>query len=249
MVKIMCAKIQEKVDNSTKMWKSSSEETAESILSMIQAHNWQEGHKLPAQRALAESLGVSRPTVREALVILETMGKVDVQPGKGVFLKTRAQEGMSLSVARRPDRSFIAGKETQIYQFRHAIEPAIAALVALNATQAQIDDMAAMVDEMRQAKVRGDVLHFAQMDFAFHSQMIEAANNPFFVDAMRPFFDLFSESQRLPFSNQEGLRDTMDEHESLLEHLRLRDPHGARRAMEEHVIATAARAGVRISAW
>ena len=249
MVKIMCAKIQEKVDNSTKMWKSSSEETAESILSMIQAHNWQEGHKLPAQRALAESLGVSRPTVREALVILETMGKVDVQPGKGVFLKTRAQEGMSLSVARRPDRSFIAGKETQIYQFRHAIEPAIAALVALNATRAQIDDMAAMVDEMRQAKVRGDVLHFAQMDFAFHSQMIEAANNPFFVDAMRPFFDLFSESQRLPFSNQEGLRDTMDEHESLLEHLRLRDPHGARRAMEEHVIATAARAGVRISAW
>ena len=158
MVKIMCAKIQEKVDNSTKMWKSSSEETAESILSMIQAHNWQEGHKLPAQRALAESLGVSRPTVREALVILETMGKVDVQPGKGVFLKTRAQEGMSLSVARRPDRSFIAGKETQIYQFRHAIEPAIAALVALNATQAQIDDMAAMLDEMRPAKVPGDVL-------------------------------------------------------------------------------------------
>lgn len=245
----MCAKIQGKEENSTKMWKSSSEETAESILSMIQTHNWQEGHKLPPQRALAESLGVSRPTVREALVILETMGKVDVQPGKGVFLNTRAQESMPVSAARRADRSFIAGKETQIYQFRHAIEPAIAALVALNATQAQIDDMAAMMDEMRQARVRGDVLHFAQMDFAFHSQMIEAANNPFFVDAMRPFFDLFSESQRLPFSNQEGLRDTMDEHESLLEHLRLRDPHGARRAMEEHVIATAARAGVRISAW
>ena len=245
----MYAKLQGKVENSTKAWKSSSEETAESILSMIQAHNWQEGHKLPPQRALAESLGVSRPTVREALVILETMGKVNIQPGKGVFLYTRAQESMPVTASRRSDRSFIAGKETQIYQFRHAIEPAIAALVALNATQAQIDDMAAMLDEMRQAGMRGDMLHFAQLDFAFHSQMIEAANNPFFVDAMRPFFDLFSESQRLPFSNQEGLRDTMDEHESLLEHLRLRDPHGARRAMEEHVIATAARAGVRISAW
>ena len=81
----MYAKLQGKVENSTKAWKSSSEETAESILSMIQAHNWQEGHKLPPQRALAESLGVSRPTVREALVILETMGKVNIQPGKGVF--------------------------------------------------------------------------------------------------------------------------------------------------------------------
>ncbi len=245
----MCAKLQGKSDKSTKMWKSSSEEAAENILSMIQANNWQEGHKLPPQRALAETLGVSRPTVREALVILETMGKVSVQPGKGVFLYARAQEGLPVTASRRSDRAFIAGKETQIYQFRHAIEPAIAALVALNATQAQIDDMGAMMDEMRQAGMRGDMLHFAQMDFAFHSQMIEAANNPFFIDAMRPFFDLFSESQRLPFSNREGVRDTMSEHESLLEHLRLRDPHGARRAMEEHVIATAARAGVRISSW
>lgn len=83
---------------------------------------------------------------------------------------------------------------------------------ALNATQAQIDDMAAMLDDMKQASVRGDVQHFAQLDFAFHTQMIEAANNPFFIEAMRPFFDLFSESQRLPFSNQEGLVNTMREH-------------------------------------
>ena len=204
---------------------------------------------MPPQRALAETLGVSRPTVREALVILETMGKVTIQPGKGVFLVTRAQESLPAAPVTRSDRSFITGKETQIFQFRHAIEPAIAALVALNATQAQLDDMAAMLDDMKQASVRGDVQLFAQLDFAFHTQMIEAANNPFFIEAMRPFFDLFSESQRLPFSNQEGLVDTMREHAVLLEHLRSRNSHGARLAMEEHVVATAARAGVRISSW
>ena len=96
----MYAKLQGKVENSTKAWKSSSEETAESILSMIQAHNWQEGHKLPPQRALAESLGVSRPTVREALVILETMGKVNIQPGKGVFfVHPRAREHACYCIA------------------------------------------------------------------------------------------------------------------------------------------------------
>lgn len=78
--------------------------------------------------------------------------------------------------------------------------------MALNATQAQIDDMAAMMDEMRQAGMRGDMLHFAQMDFAFHSQMIEAANNPFFIDAMRPFFDLFRKPAPALF-NQEGVRE------------------------------------------
>ena len=245
----MCAKLQEKLEEATKMWKSSSEEAAESILSMILNNNWQEGHKLPPQRALAESLGVSRPTVREALVILETMGKVTIQPGKGVFLVTRAQESLPVAPVTRFDRSTIAGNETQTFQFRQAIEPAIAALVALNATQAQLDDMAAMLDDMKQASVRGDVQLFAQLDFAFHTQMIEAANNPFFIEAMRPFFDLFSESQRLPFSNQEGLVDTMREHAVLLEHLRSRNSHGARLAMEEHVVATAARAGVRISSW
>ena len=245
----MCAKLQENLDKITKLWKSSSEEAAERILSMILDNNWQEGHKFPPQRALAETLGVSRPTVREALVILETMGKVTIQPGKGVFLVTRAQESLPAAPVTRFDRSFITGKETQIFQFRHAIEPAIAALVALNATQAQLDDMAAMLDDMKQASVRGDVQLFAQLDFAFHTQMIEAANNPFFIEAMRPFFDLFSESQRLPFSNQEGLVDTMREHAVLLEHLRSRNSHGARLAMEEHVVATAARAGVRISSW
>lgn len=84
------------------------------------------------------------------------------------MLCTPARKRAWLATAsRRSDRSFIAGMETQIYQFRHAIEPAIAALVALNATQAQIDDMAAMLDEMRQAGMRIDMLHFAQLDFAF----------------------------------------------------------------------------------
>ena len=60
-------------EKTTEMWKSSSEEAAERILSMIQENAWPYGHKLPSQRALAEALGISRPTVREALVALETM--------------------------------------------------------------------------------------------------------------------------------------------------------------------------------
>lgn len=239
-------------EKTTEMWKSSSEEAAERILSMIQENAWPYGHKLPSQRALAETLGISRPTVREALVALETMGKLTIQPGKGVFLAPKTVTAGGGSSSRRvewSDRSFLAGKESQIFQFRHAIEPAIAALVALNATAAQLADLTAMVDEMREVEARGDIMDFARRDFTFHTQLIEAANNPFFIEAMRPFFDMFSESQRLPFSNQEGLADTMREHEHLLEHIRARKPHEARLAMEKHVIATAARAGIRISPW
>ena len=234
------------------MWKSSSEEAAERILSMIQENAWPYGHKLPSQRALAEALGISRPTVREALVALETMGKLTIQPGKGVFLVPKAANSTGTPASRRPewsDRSFLAGKESQIFQFRHAIEPAIAALVALNATAAQIADLTAMLEEMREVELRGGIMDFARLDFTFHTQLIEAANNPFFIEAMRPFFEMFSESQRLPFSNQKGLADTMQEHEKLLEHIRARKPHEARLAMEEHVIATASRAGVRIAPW
>ena len=72
MAKTICAKLQEKFEEATKIWKSSSEEAAESILSMILGNNWQEGHKLSPQRACGISWG--QPSHgREALVILDTM--------------------------------------------------------------------------------------------------------------------------------------------------------------------------------
>lgn len=223
---------------------SRSDEAVESIESIINENGWGAGHKLPSQRALAEELQFSRPTIREALVAMETMGRVAIKPGKGVFLVDKTS-----SVPRKEgwaDRLGLSGRESQIYQFRYAIEPAIAGLVAVNATGAQIEDMSVIVESMRAAVAGADSSEFARLDFTFHSLMIEAANNRFFTEAITPFLGLFFESQKLPLAADNGVEDTVTEHERIMKFIKDRNALAAREAMELHIRGVAKRAGVKL---
>ena len=222
---------------------SRSDEAVESIEAMIARNGWPGGFQLPSQRSLAEDLGFSRPTVREALVALETMGRVEIKPGKGAFLVDRASPGLPWAA---PNRPALSGRESQMYQFRYAIEPAIAGLVAVNATAAQKHDMGVVVAAMRQALEARDLVEFSRLDFAFHSHMIEAANNRFFTEAITPFLGIFFESQKLPLVLDDSVHDTVREHEEIMEHIRAGRSAEAHHAMELHVRGVAERAGVTL---
>jgi GntR family transcriptional repressor for pyruvate dehydrogenase complex len=214
---------------------------------MIARNGWSGGFQLPSQRTLAEELGFSRPTVREALVALETMGRVEIKPGKGAFLVDGTPLGSPVGAPRAvANRSVLSGRESQMYQFRYAIEPAIAGLVAVNATAAQKEDMGVVVAAMRQALEAMDQTEFARLDFSFHSQMIEAANNRFFTEAITPFLGIFFESQTLPLALDDSVHDTVREHEEIMDHIRAGRSAEAHRAMEKHVRGVAERAGVKL---
>jgi GntR family transcriptional repressor for pyruvate dehydrogenase complex len=222
---------------------SRSDEAVESIQSMIARNGWSGGFQLPSQRTLAEELGFSRPTVREALVALETMGRVEIKPGKGAFLVDGTPLGTPRPVA---NHSALSGRESQMYQFRYAIEPAIAGLVAVNATAAQKHDMGVVVAAMRTALESRDLTEFSRLDFAFHSHMIEAANNRFFTEAITPFLGIFFESQTLPLVLDDSVHDTVREHEEIMGHILAERSAEAHRAMEKHVRGVAERAGVTL---
>jgi GntR family transcriptional repressor for pyruvate dehydrogenase complex len=76
--------------------------------------------------------------------------------------------------------------------------------------------------------------------------MIEAANNRFFIEAISPFLGLFFESQKLPLSFDDGVEDTVCEHEEIMVHIRARRSKEAQAAMERHVLAVVKRAGIRL---
>ncbi|MEZ7197206.1 FadR/GntR family transcriptional regulator [Pseudodesulfovibrio karagichevae] len=226
---------------------SRSDEAVESIQTMIARNGWPGGFQLPSQRTLAEELGFSRPTVREALVALETMGRVEIKPGKGAFLVDGAPLGSPVGAPRAmADPSALSGRESQMYQFRYAIEPSIAGLVAVNATAAQKHDMGVVVAAMRTALEARDLAEFSRLDFAFHSHMIEAANNRFFTEAITPFLGIFFESQTLPLVLDDSVYDTVREHEEIMDHIRAGRSAEAHRAMEKHVRGVAERAGVKL---
>lgn len=214
---------------------------------MIRESDWPAGHRLPSQRNLALELGFSRPTIREALASMEATGHVIIIAAKGVFLSNPQQLAPS-----QPEDSYSAktvsltGRESQMYQFRLAIEPAIAELVAQNATEAQRKDLAFTTGSMHKALESSDMDQFSRFDFIFHSQMIEAANNRFFTEAISPFLDLFFESQKLPFKTSAEGNETLKEHEEILRYITAKQPDKAHSAMKQHILGVASRAGSHI---
>ncbi len=265
---------------------SSSEHAAVAIRDMILSGGWRPGWRLPSQRELALRLGISRPTIREALIALEMRGEVETLPGKGVYVASPAPDGadgpdgwsgypgrgnsggqvgsggvggaaglgVPDSLGRAGLRSedagavpeLTAGKAAQMYQFRLAIEPAVAGLVAENATMAQMEDLRQLSGRMRAALVSGDLTILAQLDFAFHRQLVEAANNPFFTQAIAPSLDMFFESQQLPFASGLSVGETVAEHEALVDALQRRSPAEAGEAMRRHILGAASRAGISL---
>ena len=229
--------------------KLKTEEAVESIESLIAGKGLTSGDKLPSQRNLSELLGLSRPTIREALIALEVRGRLIIEPGKGVYLLEKGTAMMDPSPGPvRSGHPGLSGCESQMYQFRHAIEPAVAGLVAVNATAAQIEDMSHIVKEMRAAMVENSLSRFSELDFAFHAHLLEAANNRFFTKAITPLLSMFFESQKLPLATGEELSETIAEHEVLMEHIRARNSRTAGEAMKRHVEGVAKRAGVYLVA-
>jgi GntR family transcriptional repressor for pyruvate dehydrogenase complex len=106
--------------------------------------------------------------------------------------------------------------------------------------------MGVVVAAMRQALEAMDQTEFARLDFSFHSQMIEAANNRFFTEAITPFLGIFFESQTLPLALDDSVHDTVREHEEIMDHIRAGRSAEAHRAMEKHVRGVAERAGVKL---
>lgn len=217
------------------------EYVAERLQRMILAGELAPGEALPAQRTLAERLGVSRTSLREALTVLETLGLVRVRAGKGVFVSDPSAD--DTAPGPRGDRYTHAAR---VYQLRLAIEPFVSGLVAITAADAEIDRLAETVAEMRAALAEGDLVRAAQADGDFHQRLLVAAGNPLFPAAMRPAGPMLAETRRIPFANRESVRAPLDEHERILAQIRARSPQGARDAMHRHILSAASRADVGV---
>ena len=220
--------------------------TIDALIALLASGSWSPGQQLPSQRQLAERLGVSRPTVREALVALETMKLVSIRPGRGIFLLRRTTEETApndceavwTSPPQPPSRL------VQMYQFRYVVEPAVAGLVAKNATAAQIEDLKHLVERMRDTLQDFDPSLLARLNCAFHQQLVEAANNPFFTQSLAPSLTLMMEHQQPAPADPEAI---VAEHETLLVALMARSTVKARRAMRRHIEASAARVHITLN--
>lgn len=212
------------------------QQVAEQIASLIREGEWVAGSRLPSERAMAQQLGVSRPTVREAVLYLEIVGLVEVRTGAGIYVKEEESGG-----ARNFIGQDLGPSPYFLMDSRMLIECGIAAQIAETINQEQLDGLLEAIEKMEEdiAQGRQDVTNEDDGDLLFHSRLAEATGNPVLksivdqlLGGMRsPMFRTFSERMNLPDNAHHAVID----HRSIYNRLKEGDADGARRCMRRHL--------------
>jgi DNA-binding FadR family transcriptional regulator len=209
---------------------------AEQLRSLISAGEWAVGARLPAERDLARQLGVSRPSVREALIAMEVEGWVEVRTGSGVYVLDRSK-APSHGNGRAEEISPDEWGPLELIRARRVVEGEVAAMAATQAKRKHIDAMEKALASMKADADRG-VLPL-EGDRAFHTAIVESCGNVVLIETIQRFWD----SRRGPlferlgghFETVDSWRSAITEHQAIFDAVRNRDPDAARVAMHAHM--------------
>jgi len=160
---------------------SAPEIVVEQILKKLQSGEITAGARLPSQRALAQSFGVGRSSMREALNALAVMGYLDVQQGRGTFI---AQElpGTSPSISEL-QAALKAGSLLDVIELRETLECKAAELAAERSESRHLRRLKQALRDMEESQE--DYRRFLQADVEFHTTLADATGNQIFSEIVR----------------------------------------------------------------
>lgn len=215
---------------------------AQTLQRRILAGEFEQGTCLPPQRELSDSLGISRASLREAISMLEALGLVKSQAGKGVYVTAGAKPDPD----QLPEASVgpVAMSPLALIEFRLAVEPAWTALAAQRADAAGRAGLKEIQRSMEAALHGGDLVMASEFDLQFHTCLAELSGNAGLMAVARDFRTQIAHSLRLPFSNPQQVWAPADEHQAILDAVLGQDGPAAARAMQAHLISSANRVGI-----
>lgn len=198
------------------------------IQDLIRDENIQPGTRLPAERELAAKLEVSRASLREALIVLELSGIVEVRGGSGVYVSEKAAAPTDVPEAGPGPFEVLAA--------RRMIESEIAALAAKNATDSAIDAILKAVEEME--RQHDDRASNENADRNFHLALARATGNTAMVGVIEYLWNQRGSlwhKLKEHFQTEELRKQTLLDHRNILAAIAAHDAPGARAAMRAHL--------------
>jgi DNA-binding FadR family transcriptional regulator len=216
-------------DESTQDNKPLAAIVADEIINLIIDNNLTIGDKIPNEYDLAEQLGVGRSTIREAIKALISRNILEIRRGAGTFVSQK------LGVAEDPlGLTFFKDKHKlalDLIEIRFMIEPRIASLAAMNATEEEIEKMTKLCDEVEILIQKGEN-HVAK-DVEFHTCIAKSSKNlvvpnliPIINTAIALFIDLTHSVLK---------QETIETHRDILEAIKTHQPNRAHDAMLLHL--------------
>lgn len=202
---------------------------ARQLSGLIAAGEFKPGQRLPAERELAQQLGVSRPSVREALIALEIEGKVEVRVGSGVFVcQPTPQEAAPESEGEGP---------FELIRARMVVEGETAACAAREASPAEVVEMRAALDELKRAQASAQSTEAP--DRAFHLAVARATHNGPLLAVVQMLWDqgrgAIWKTMERHFETPALRAATLKDHRAVLDAIAAGDARAARKAMRAHL--------------
>lgn len=200
------------------------------------------GERLPAERELSERLGVSRPSLREAVAELQDQGLLTTRAGSGIFVAEVLGSAFAPALVR-----LFATHEDAVFDylaFRRDLEALAAERAARVGSDSDLKVVQAIFDKMAAPGSRS-AEEEARLDAQFHMAILEASHNVVMLHMMRSMFDLLREgvffNRSVMFRNRSTRDALLDQHRAINAAVQARDPNGARAAIARHMefVATA----------
>jgi DNA-binding FadR family transcriptional regulator len=215
---------------------------ASSISREIAQGRLKPGDQLPTEQQLAQTFGVSRNVVREAIARLRSEGRIWSQQGRGAFI-TDEPNATVLTIDYDALQQSAAFRS--LFELRGILEVQAAALAAQRRTD---EDVAAMRDALEtMTNVPYGSVMWLKTDLEFHKTVAAATGNAYMVQ----FLVFVSERVRdsiLASGNQQKSEElasvTLGEHQRILDAIEARDPEAAQGAMRAHLSGAAQRVGL-----
>lgn len=205
--------------------------TAEQLNEMITVnHRFAPGEKLPNESDLAESFGISRSTLREAIGILVNQGILEAHRGRGTFVAA------NLPLESECDFSLLERRKIRLrdlFEMRLLYEPHVAAMACRRASDEEVADIC------RQGEVVANLIRKGAdrviEDQKFHRMIIAAAHNEFLLSLSPIINKAIRDAIDLDLAGDQLAQETLQDHELVMTFLKKRDAVAARNAMEIHI--------------
>lgn len=210
---------------------------AEQIVDAIQREDYPVGSKLPSEFELAQLMGVSRPSIREALSALQAMSIIESRPGSGNYILRKP------SSSDESETVHLIESETgclEVMEARGVLEPPIVALVARKASAEVLARLKGFIVEMREQAAQDNFDSYFEADKKFHMELAEAAGNALVKSALAPLLDTMDQRVYREFTrhyylkNVNDLQNVVDLHDEILSAIEANDEQTAFAKTVEH---------------
>jgi len=195
------------------------------------------GERLPAERDLAEKLGVSRPSLREAVAELQDKGLLTTRAGAGIYVADVLGSAFSDALIR-----LFADHDEAVFDFiafRRDLEGLAAGRAARFASDTDLQVIQTVMDKMEAAHKKTNPADEARLDAEFHMAIIEASHNVVMLHMMRSMFQLLREgvfyNRQVMFKQRTTRGALLDQHRAINSAIQARDPDAAHEAVNAHL--------------